>query len=561
MADLEKIKSLQEEVKMMRADLKKYYNYFKQDGSIDKEEFIYLSSMSKLIQRIEEKIKSYLTDSTTTAQENNDSSTDVKEDNSTQSTGRKGKVTASRLNVRKGPSTDFDKVDKLSNGDIVDILEEKDGWFRIGTDKWISGDYVTVEEIQENGDKKPDVPAPDTLVGNNPIKQSVGGKKATNDPADVITIKKLLNTKGSSLTVNGICDDALITAITAYQKDKMGRSKPDGKIDPGEGTWNHLNGIETYNTGYTGAKKGFKPQDQQDLDWEAETKTEEKLEQFFDDFTHLKVLINPGEPNPKYVEVVPVYEINSLKKTDPKGKPISEYGFKDTKGNIRSAISLSEYWAKFPNAGPNSKVYKIRQGLPWHAQAGKATPKDITYFLNECVKQGLVPEKDRTKLGFRKFLLQYEVGVDCTGLVSQALNFLADGNMTYEKKGDDKDEFNITSSMTHNQKFKVIGKPSAVKAGDMMKLEKGSRSYGHVRIVVDVDSMPDGSIQIRSIESGGSGENSGVGSVLWRYMNPESFDGLERSDDNGKNWKASSEHKTRQMTYQRWDKIPEYTKD
>ena len=83
MADLEKIKSLQEEVKMMRADLKKYYNYFKQDGSIDKEEFIYLSSMSKLIQRVEEKIKSYLTDSTTPVQESNGSSTDVKEDNST----------------------------------------------------------------------------------------------------------------------------------------------------------------------------------------------------------------------------------------------------------------------------------------------------------------------------------------------------------------------------------------------------------------------------------------------------------------------------------------------
>lgn len=57
----------------------------------------------------------------------------------------RGIVTGSGVNVRKGPSTNTDVVTKLSAGKIVDLLELKDGWYRIRTDGvegFVSGDYI-----------------------------------------------------------------------------------------------------------------------------------------------------------------------------------------------------------------------------------------------------------------------------------------------------------------------------------------------------------------------------------------------------------------------------------
>lgn len=52
-----------------------------------------------------------------------------------------GKVTEGPLNVRSQPSTDGDKVKKLSEGAIIQILETLDGWYQI-EDGYVSADYV-----------------------------------------------------------------------------------------------------------------------------------------------------------------------------------------------------------------------------------------------------------------------------------------------------------------------------------------------------------------------------------------------------------------------------------
>lgn len=52
-------------------------------------------------------------------------------------------VTASVLNVRKGPSTDYAKVSMVYSGNIVEITEISNGWGKIGEDKWISMTYVS----------------------------------------------------------------------------------------------------------------------------------------------------------------------------------------------------------------------------------------------------------------------------------------------------------------------------------------------------------------------------------------------------------------------------------
>ena len=53
------------------------------------------------------------------------------------------RVTASALNVRSGPGTDYEKTDKLSAGTVVEVLEESNGWYKIDSG-YISAEYVTL---------------------------------------------------------------------------------------------------------------------------------------------------------------------------------------------------------------------------------------------------------------------------------------------------------------------------------------------------------------------------------------------------------------------------------
>jgi len=52
-------------------------------------------------------------------------------------------VTASWLNVRKGPGTNYTAVDCYKNGTKVTVYETSNGWSRIGTDKWVSSQYLS----------------------------------------------------------------------------------------------------------------------------------------------------------------------------------------------------------------------------------------------------------------------------------------------------------------------------------------------------------------------------------------------------------------------------------
>ena len=58
------------------------------------------------------------------------------------------RVTASALNVRTGPSTDYDKAGSLPAGSVVEILGQSDGWYQIESG-YISGDYVILVDAAE----------------------------------------------------------------------------------------------------------------------------------------------------------------------------------------------------------------------------------------------------------------------------------------------------------------------------------------------------------------------------------------------------------------------------
>ena len=51
-------------------------------------------------------------------------------------------VTAFRLNVRNGPSTNFEVIRQLVIGQTVDILETIDDWVRISRNEWININYI-----------------------------------------------------------------------------------------------------------------------------------------------------------------------------------------------------------------------------------------------------------------------------------------------------------------------------------------------------------------------------------------------------------------------------------
>jgi D-alanyl-D-alanine carboxypeptidase len=55
-----------------------------------------------------------------------------------------GKVTSTFLNVRSGPSSSNAKLGEIYRGDVVPLLEKVSGFWRIGTGRFVSADYIQV---------------------------------------------------------------------------------------------------------------------------------------------------------------------------------------------------------------------------------------------------------------------------------------------------------------------------------------------------------------------------------------------------------------------------------
>jgi len=76
--------------------------------------------------------------------------TDTKEDNAnvvTATYNRYVKVNTS-LNVRSGPGTSYNVVGRKYNGDKVTVYKESSKWSNIGTNEWVSSDYLTDSNVQ-----------------------------------------------------------------------------------------------------------------------------------------------------------------------------------------------------------------------------------------------------------------------------------------------------------------------------------------------------------------------------------------------------------------------------
>lgn len=59
---------------------------------------------------------------------------------------QKGKILVNNLRVRRGPGLEYEVVTKLQSGTIVDINEEKNGWYKTGENQWVFAKYVQLIE-------------------------------------------------------------------------------------------------------------------------------------------------------------------------------------------------------------------------------------------------------------------------------------------------------------------------------------------------------------------------------------------------------------------------------
>lgn len=91
----------------------------------------------------------------------NSNSNETVKNNPVSLSGQKGKVNvSSKLNLRKEASTSSSIITKLSNGQVVDLLEKNNGWYKVKLSNeqvgWASSGYINLYKIESNKPVEPD---------------------------------------------------------------------------------------------------------------------------------------------------------------------------------------------------------------------------------------------------------------------------------------------------------------------------------------------------------------------------------------------------------------------
>lgn len=113
-------------------------------------------------------------------------------------------VTASKLNVRKGPATEHEKLDTLDKNAEIKLLEEQDNWYRIKLDDkkegWVCGDYVLTES-----QAKEQAQTQDKQQNNDAVKEvkseSTVSDATTNESSNSQAENSSNNNNGTSMSI------------------------------------------------------------------------------------------------------------------------------------------------------------------------------------------------------------------------------------------------------------------------------------------------------------------------------------------------------------------------
>lgn len=326
----------------------------------------------------------------------------------------------------------------------------------------------------------------------NELSESIGDGKSKNNEADLLLVKGWLKNWGYKINESSSLDE-VITAIMEFQV-KMG-IKPDGIITPSKNTWKYLSGTPIDLTGV-----GV-----------AEDETEAKLFEFQEEFTDIKVCINPKAAIPIYAEVQPPY-------TNKNNKAMEE--------------------AK-ANRDKNPKVHALirKFGL----SDARATIPQMIEFMEKSIELGYVKvdetNLEKSSIALREYLIMYGIGADCFGAVAQANNFLEHDTFEYQE-GEDR-YFNLGGSQglgdKYNTKYYKELSIAEIKAGDVMFMPEEGNPSRHARMITDVD-ITTTSIVFTTVESSSGGSGNGGNIVIWRYDEADNFKQLWRSKTNGVSW-------------------------
>lgn len=244
------------------------------------------------------------------------------------------------------------------------------------------------------------------------------------------------------------------------------------------------------------------------------------LDRFYEEFSRIKVHYRGNT-----IEVIPPYHINKNSKKR-KRKKNAEKARKKNK-NVQEMLDNLE----------------LQRKIHPDTLKGKAQPSELKVILEAAVRQGLVEHEENA---MHAFLSTYGLSVDCSGYVSQALNYLGDGNMTIDAR--DRLKARDTHSSTlkgGTPRFKEV-KIERLQEGDTMHLKD------HIRIVNEVVKEGD-IIYFRTTESTGienkKTRRDGLMTRWWKYQRRKLYFSWESQqgshpDAGDRSWKRSKETNT-----------------
>ncbi len=262
-----------------------------------------------------------------------------------------------------------------------------------------------------------------------------------------------------------------------------------------------------------------------------DTTVQDELEQFLERFSNIEVTVRwteEGAERSETVAVHPPYFMNSER---------TERSAQRLTAALEHRESASPEMQRFiSEVGRTTRHGGMGMG---RALVGKSTPEEIQTILQQALDRGLVQaEGGRShpnSTDLREWLVQYGIGIDCSGFVSQALNRLMERGHGRDLESSETIGTNAAGLSGGTRQFERVDRPDQLRVGDTMHIE------GHIRIIMNVQTGTDG-VVFTTAEAHAGSTDAGPDRATWRYSDPEHFRGLEKQD--GDAWAASLESPT-----------------
>ncbi len=189
------------------------------------------------------------------------------------------------------------------------------------------------------------------------------------------------------------------------------------------------------------------------------------------------------------------------------------------------------------------------------ALTGKSTPEEIQRVLQEAVNTGKLVASDQQQHleseDLRNWLIQYGIGIDCSGFVSQAINEVM--LEIYERAAVSTDGLRKLNRGSGQLKG---GRKDFLRIKESFELRPGDTMHtkGHIRIITQVES--DGRAVIFTTAESRSGlTDVGPDTAFWRFPNAHNMDVLQRKD--GDRWRTVK----KSITFGRYEKLEKFRQD